>query len=319
MEFFNEKRNYILCFLFFSLWSFYKNSKYTILFQVYSVLLTASVIGSFVYGVYLDHFHEHATLTVSVRICLFVIMLLAYLIVAIESLYKSKAQKELIQRFSIVDHSFNNKLGIGIPYKRERRESFVRISFFVSIILIVNIYNTIESNYTVFTVYSLTCSIWVVCLRSVQVMFFVYLTQKRLILINEELVYIRNVVNSQFKYVNQRQGSGPSTDSAAKKNFVYNRILNTKLIYEQLYDIYEMLTHMFGFSLLAIFIQSFFSLTSNGYWVFLALDDTSFDLKTFIQCTNVIIQTLVPISALAFYGSSCYKTVRLIFFKDCLE
>lgn len=80
-------------------------------------MVLTSVIYSFVYGVILGHFYKHTTLSASFRICLLIIMLPAYSVIAIELLYKTNTQEELIRKFSITDRLFSNDLNISIPTK----------------------------------------------------------------------------------------------------------------------------------------------------------------------------------------------------------
>lgn len=234
MEFFIENRNYIIFFRLFSLWSFWKNCKNKISFQVYSIFLMTSVICSFTYGFILDHLYEYVSLSTTVRCWLFVTMLMAYLVTAIESLYKTKAQEELVQKFSIVDHLFSRKMRIYVPYQQEKQELFVRNCIVITIILFFSVHAAIHSDFASPIVYSLTISIWIVRLRSVRVMFFVYLMQNRLSLINNELVNIRNILSNHNRNTHQRP---ISTVDLMTINFQYKRVRNLKIIYLKIFSI----------------------------------------------------------------------------------
>lgn len=310
MDFFAEKRNYIVCFLLFGLWSKWTNSKTKVVFQVYLIFLMALNIYLFANEVVFGHFYRHSSLSAVVRIYLWVIMLLAFLVIATESLCTSAAQEQLIRKFSIVDRLIWRKMSICVPYQKEKRELFLRNFVIIAIMLFLNVSAAIYSYYTKSIIYSTIYFSWIMRLRVVQVMFFVYLMRGRLSLINDELVDIRRIFNDR---VERNQVSdfpiNVNTDKLPAINSIYERILTLKRLYKQLHDICELINHTFGWSLLAIFTQSFIAFTSNSYWVFFFLENNINDLGSFMACIDFAIQTTISVCIMAFYCSSCYKVV----------
>lgn len=266
----------------------------------------------FVNEVIFGHFYRHTTLSAVVRIYLWVIMLLAFLVITIESLYTSKVQEQLIRKFSIVDWLIWREMGVCVPYQKEKRELFLRNFVIIAIMVFLNVSAAIYSYYTKSTIYPTIYSSWIMRLRTLQIIFFVYLMRGRLSLINDELVDIRRMLNDRVERnqtVDFVVAANVNIDKLPTNNSIYQRILTLKRIYKQLYDICELINHTFGWSLLAISTQSFIAFTSNGYWVFFFLEDNIDDLGDFLERINFVIQTTISVSILAFYCSSCYKTV----------
>lgn len=314
MEFFNEKRTFIVYYILFGLWFYWNNTKYTILIRAYSIILTILVPFAYYCGIVSNKIFEQATISTGVAIVLSAFILVAYFIIIIESMWKNK-QKELIEKFSIVDYIFSRKLNICVPYQKEKRDLLVRNVAVIIIILLLIVFFVI---YLLFNqnsfMYAILHANGILRIRLMQVMFFVYLVQIRLDLINKELTAIRNAhVNDADKKCTSKDVSKISGTFEENKFTIklrtYERILKLKLIYDNLYDAYEMINRIFGIGLLAIFVQSFCGLVSYCYWLFFIVEDTPLDYGSLFVTLNFSIQNLAPMSILAFYCSKCYKIV----------
>lgn len=310
MEFFEEKRNYIVCFLFFGLWSTWNKSKYTILFKIYSIFLLSLVFGSFFSAIIFNQFFEHLTLSATVATFLFITILLAHLIIVIESLYKSNLQEKLIKKFSFVDQMLSTEMGKRLPYCQEKRNLFVQNCMIVSTVFLLKISVVVYTYYRdtpLNFMYTAMYSSWIIRLRSLQVLFFVYLIRNRLIMINDELINFRNHSNQKpsLRFVGNSENCNP-------KLLEFERLVNIKIIFKNLCDICELVSRAFGMSLLAIFTQSFIDFTCNCYWVFYTLENTPSDYGAILMCISFLIQNIVTLIILTFYCSSCSHHVRLI-------
>lgn len=298
MEFFKEKQSYIVCFILFGLWTFCpfgRKFRYTIVFQVYTIFVTALVLCAFIYGIITDQIFKHATLSATVTTLLSVIIFAAFFITVLESTYTSMSQEDLIRQFSTVDRLFSSKM--RIPYEQENRKFFMRDLAIVVIIFILDIGVVIYSHYENSLLYSIMYAGWILRIR--------------LSLINKELMDIRI---EQINHKDQNQIFCPASQAnnglkIDTPNSINKRLSNLKLIYERLYDICELINNTFGWCLLAIFTQSFCGLVSNGYWMFVILDDTLPQYGVLFVCLNFAIQNIAPMSMLAFHCSTCYQIV----------
>lgn len=160
MKFFIEKRNYIMCFILFGLWTSWKNSfKHRILFQMYSIFVTALVLYAYCMECISDQNFKHVTLLSTLTVSLSIVIFSAYLIIAMESVYKSMAQELLIQKISTIDRFFITKMGIYIPYKKEKRRLFVQNITIVAILLFLTFSVLTYSYYNNSIMYSVNTSV----------------------------------------------------------------------------------------------------------------------------------------------------------------
>lgn len=140
----------------------------------------------------------------------------------------------------------------------------------------------------------------VICLRSIQVIFFVCLLRSRLILIIQELKDIQCALNSM-------QSNELNLSYPLRRFSIIDRLLNMKRIYGELYESCEQISEAFGLSLLIISTQAFFEFTLNFYWGYMCLLDIG-DLITYLLEPEAIL-----VGILAFYCSSCVQYVSLSF------
>lgn len=120
MAFFEQMRLYFIFFIFFGLWSTWQNNKYRSLLRVYSACCVQQEFLSFVSVIYSYNIFENNSLSATIANWLYIIDSLTHVVIVFESLYKRKAQLQLIRKFCSVDELFRNKLGITIPYRREK-------------------------------------------------------------------------------------------------------------------------------------------------------------------------------------------------------
>lgn len=311
MVFFKQIRQLIILFIFFGLWSsWWPGSKYKWIlriFSIYSVHQELMIVTSVIYSY--DLFKNH-TLSAKVENCMYMIISLTHLVIVIESLVKRDAQVKLIQKFTLVDHLFSTRLKIRIPYKKEKCQTFVRNFTLLSIIILLK---SVVSGYLhyhskiLISWYPALFSIWIMCLRTIQVILFVFVMRCRLMLINNELKCIHSAFDMEAKYEDSRQRVFFSKYTA------YNRIKILKKIYGELYEVYELVNEIFGWSILAITTQCFVDFTFNCYWAFLYLQESNPDTLSLLICISLLLPIAMLSSVLTFYCSSCYQQVRSFF------
>lgn len=314
-------RGFIAFFLIFGLWPTWQTTKYKKLLVIYSIFSILLVFGIFLSAIYINKVLEDNTLSTAVAYSFLFSILSTHLIIVLQSLFNRKTQMKLIQKFSYVDRLFNTKLQIFLSYQREKKALLIRLSSLLLTFIGVKIALLIHLHYidrlNSFW-YHCLFSIWIMRLRCVQVLFFVYLLRTRLILVNDKVKEILAARNIRTVNTNQLH---PTTDSrnvvfvldtSNAKYSTYDRLLNLKQIYGELYEICELINITFGWSLLAIITQCFIDFTSNSYWTFLALEQKIPDTANAIDCISLLIPIVIVLSLMAYYCSSCSRYVNLI-------
>lgn len=307
--FFAQMRNYIVYFLVFGLWSSWKDSKYKLLLKAHSVFSITIVFFTYLSAYVFNQFSEAATLSATVSTTLFITILVAHLIITVETFHRCCSQLALVQNLSTVDSMFNTKLLICIPYHREKSEFFVRNISIVFVVIAIKLFVvvfTLYQNRTMNFFYCIMYSNWIMHLRSIQVLFFVYLVRDRLILINKEITDVRRTLIMQTNPKHDRQAL------SLVRQLTFTRILHLKQIYGELYESCELINKTFGWSLLAIMTQSFVDFISNCYSMFTVLEANSIDYGTLAISVALLVPNIVTISTMAFYCSSCFQTVSII-------
>lgn len=317
--FLDEIKGFIVFFLIFGLWPTWQNIKYKILLVFYSIFSIFLVFGIFSSAIYVNKVLEDNTLSTAVAYSFLLSILATHLIIVLQSLFYRKAQMKLVQKLSHVDRLFSTKLQIFISYRKERKALLIRFSILiftfvaikVALIMHLHFLGRLSSFW-----YHCLFSTWIMRLRCVQVLFFVYLLRARLILVNEkvkEILTARNLHTgdaNQWQPINDTRNIVFVLDSSTEKITTYDRLLNLKQIYGELYEICELINVTFGWSLLAIITQCFIDFTSNSYWTFLALEQQSPDIANAVDCISLLIPIVIVLSLMAFYCTSCSRYVK---------
>lgn len=262
--FFDEIRGFNAFFLIFGLWPTWPNPKYKSSLVLYSIFSIFLVFAIFLSAVYINKVMDDNTLSGAVAYSFLFSILATHLIVVLQSLFHRKAQMKLVQKFSHVDRLFNTKLQLFISYRNEKRSLLVRmlllLCFFVGVKLALLLHLYYQGHLGSFW-YHCLFSIWIVRLRCVQILFFVYLLRSRLILVNEKVKEILIARNQYTGNANEWQpiigtrNIAFVLDTSTPKFSTYDRLLNLKQIYGELYEICELINIAFGWSLLAIITQ----------------------------------------------------------------
>lgn len=292
MTFFNRMRFVFLFFILFGLWTTWENNKYKSLLRLNSMLAIVLTISNFTLQIYLKNLYDFISLSNIVANSLFIFMVFSQLVIVVESIWHNHTQVELINKFSNVDILFASKLHSTVSYREEKFKVFMLMLILVSLEIIVEVFNSTflllfsSHNYNLMFPYEYPNIMSY--LRSIQIICFVYLTQRRLKMINEELT------NIQKPMMNVR-----STLS------IFERIFILKHIYGELYDIKELIEMLFGWSLLTNIVSQFCSFTSNCYWTYKSLSN----MMHFITNLCAMAASSTVLIALGFHCSSCSHQV----------
>lgn len=312
MEFFTQIRHYILVFIFFGLWSSMHDFKYKLSLRIYSIFLLLLMFCFFLLTVYFRQFYTFTTITNTVANSLFVLVVITHFIIIVESIWQRKVQKRLIKEFIIVDEIFKTKLNIRIPYQKEKRKMFIIFSTVLLIVLPIEVAVTVYlfyNSHVYYIVFQSVYSMWIIRLRPMQVLFFVFLLRTRLNLMNEKLKMVANIIKVKEGGVRNRLNRGVATISGNSSSTlpIFDILLELKQVYTELYNINESINTAFGYSLLAIMTQNFVDFTSNCYWVYL----TAQSFEKLITFASLLVPNLTVLGILTFCCSSCHQEVYL--------
>lgn len=309
MEFFRQMKNYFVWFIVFGLWSqFSQTFKYNKLIKAYSVVLTLFLFTPHVLRFCMGPIFVKDDFKNTIISSLFMTILFAHFITATETLVKSSSQTKLIDKFEHVDELFCSKLLIRVPYHKQKHGLFIRI---LIVIFTINLFKGVLTALALSKlsflnhIFAAVLSKWIMQLRTLQVVFFIYLIQERLKLINQELVDVRRILEEQPSQPGRKQ------DIIVPKLSNFSRILNSKEVYGELFDICGLMNDTFGWCLLAIATQAFIDFTGNSYWIFFTIEMETPNIEAVMFSVLLILPTAITLSVLAYYSSSLFKCVRI--------
>lgn len=313
----DEMHGFISFFMVFGLWPTWKTTKYKTYLLAHSIFSILLVFGICLSAIFVNEMLADNTLSTAVAYSFLFSILSTHLIIVLQSLIYRRSKAKLIQKFSHVDRLFTAKLQITIGYRKEKQMLFVRFATLLCTFVAIKIGLMIHLHYLERLGsfwYHCLFSIWIMRLRCVQVLFFVYLLRARLIHVNDkvkEILIIRNLHTANGNTINDAKSIVFVMDTINSKYSTYDRLLNLKQIYGELYEICELINVTFGWSLLAIITQCFVDFTSNSYWTFLALEQSPPNIANALDCISLLIPIVIILSLLAYYCSSCSRYVMI--------
>lgn len=272
-EIFEEIRSFVVFFLIFGLWPSWKDSKYRIILIVYSIFSIFLVFCIFVSAVYInDVLDDNQQLSTAVAYSFLLSNLATHFIIVLQSLFYRNDLTRLVKKLAFVDSLLNKKLQIYISYQKEKRSIWARVltilAILVSIKSFLSLHLHLRNEFGSFW-YHCLYSIFIMRIRCFQVLFFVFLLNARLNLLNQklkEILLVRNLNKEntmRCPSVSDMKNVIFIVDAMTPKQTVYDRLLKIKQIYGELYEICELINTTFGWSLLAIVTQCFIDFTSN--------------------------------------------------------
>lgn len=312
---FVEIRSFLVLFAVLGLWPTWLNSKYRALFIISLILYITYVFCIFWSVFYFDEEFSDHTLSAIVQFLFLAGILLTHFTVIVEAFINRNAQMHLIEKISYVDQLLHSKLQLNISYQNEKKVIFIRLSSAIFIFMIIRTIFTFDLyyGYDINTFpYRLIFSAWTIQLRSIQVLFFVYLLRTRLQFVSDqldEMLVPSNFCgksNSQWKFYRDTSSIFVLDMSAAKRSLYY-RLVNLKQVYGELYEICELINVTFGWSLLTIIVQSLIDFTSCFYWFYLALQESIISMA--IVCLVDLLPIFVLVISMAYICSSCSSCV----------
>lgn len=269
-----------------------------------------SEFTTFLSVIYSYKIFENNPLSTTIANWLFIMDSLTHFIIILESCYKRSNQIQIIQKFDSIDEIIRNKLGVTIPYRRERCAIFKLVLFLVLLVIIFKALVTVglHNQGQVFEFWGPSLyTMWIMRIQTIQILFYTCLIRNRLLIINKCLKSIQHLSEIQ---ISREYKSQPMSFTNID---VFQRILDLKHFYGELFESCNLINETFGWSVLAIYVQCFVDFTFNCYWAFVYLGDATFDLIYIVICGSVLLPIIILLGTLTFFCSSCYEWVSFIF------
>lgn len=321
MKLFNEIRGFLGFFQIFGLWPSWKNPQYKVPLIIYSICYICFVVCMFFSAIFMNEEWSSHTLSAIVENFFLWSILLTHFVVLLEALINRNAQMRLIQKLAYADFLLKSKLQMVIDYRDEKSAIFIRFAVLIFISIFVRSMLTIHLIYqNRINIYWYLCllSVWTLRLRILQIIFFVFLLRNRLNFVKEKL---REFLVSQNIHGDMSNDWPFFRDS--NKIFVldacignplpYERLLNLKQIYGELYEICELINITFGWSILTIVAQNFIEFIGNSYWIFLALGKSPINLEHVVDSLILFLPITLMLGTMVFYCASCSRCVSFSF------
>lgn len=308
---FDEIRHFLVLFSMLGLWPAWINSKYRALFTISLILNIAYIFGIFWSVFYYNAEFSYHTLSAIVQFLFLCGILMTHFTVIVEAFINRTAQMRLIDKISNADQLLHSKFQFNISYHNEKNTIFIRLASVMFTFMVLRTIFTFDLyyGYSINTFpYRLILSAWIIQLRSIQVLFFVYLLRTRLQFVSNQLKEM--LIPSDFcgnrktqvKFFHDTTNIFVLDMSVAKRS-LYDRLVNLKQIYGELHEICEIINVTFGWSLLTIIVQSLIDLISCFYWFYLALQESIHSLA--IVCLVDLLPIIVLVVSMAYICSSC--------------
>lgn len=317
---FNNLRGFVIFFFIFGLAPIAKSRRWNLFAIIYSLLTMTFVCLILFSAIFLKRVIEDSAIFYAVAYSFLLSISATHFLLLLQAFCNRKSHLELFNHFDIVDHIFRKKLRRHVSHSAENRAIGIRFMILISIFIAIKVFLIIHLYVqNVLSDFWLHCffSIFMLRLASLQILLYVGLLKNRLEIMNEILIEI--VIDQGIKHSGSHNIS--SAECASQKctvflvsnlrnnNVIYDRMLNMKKVYGQLYETSMRINKVFGWSLLFLTMQCFIDFTSSIYWTFLALDQTIPDLSSALDKFCLIVPIVILMSSMANDCSSCTTLV----------
>lgn len=308
---FDEIRKYLVLFAMLGLWPAWISSKFRAIFALNLTLNVAYIFGIFFSVFYHNAEFSYHTLFAIVQFLFLAGILMTHFTVIVEAFINRHAQMRLIDKISYADQLLHSKFQVNISYHNEKKTIFIQLASVMCTFMVLRTIFTfvLYYEYGINTFpYRLIISAWIIQLRCIQVLFFVYLLRTRLQFVSDQLNEMLKPSdfcgkrNTRVKFFHDTTNI-LVLDMAFAKRSMYDRLVNLKQIYGELHEICELINVTFGWSLLTIIVQSLIELISCFYWFYVGLQESVYTLS--IVCLVDLLPIVVLVVSMAYVCSSC--------------
>ncbi|KAG5678830.1 hypothetical protein PVAND_008464 [Polypedilum vanderplanki] len=281
------------------------------LLKVYSLICFGLTIATFICAfTVIPVLEDNNSLSLLVGGLVFVGVLLTHLMNVMQAFTSRNEQAKIYQKFDEIDLLLSNKLLVKVDYKSLRRRLIYKYTLifitlaFIHVASIVSVtINKLFFNYYVL----LILPVAIIRFRCIQNMFYVDLIKSKLHLMNTKLSDIINRNDDKMAFIlfaDKLQKRDKKRIENGTLSF-YDQIMTLKQIYGKIFDVCNLINDCFGWSLLFIVTQFFIEFTSNGYWLFLALEKVLEDsIATQSVCSMLPITILLTTMAYSCFQCS---------------
>lgn len=307
-SFFNEIAYFVLFFRVAGISYFARNPIHSVVLTIYCVLNISAIILIFISALFINQVVQENSLSSLVGGLVFIALCIAHLIIIIQSFATRNKQLGVCDKFSEIDSMFENKLNMTVNYSDMKRKSFLKLLISIIIVTVLPVAVILNNYFTGDPIgYYAHClySTIVIRLRCLQNMLYVDMVSERLKLVNEKL---EEIIKSNREDTTMVMFIDKYYDYGRKPGF--NQILSLKIIYGKIWDIMNLINDCYGWSLLAISTQYFIDFTSNGYWLFLSLENL-LSRAFMITCILNIIPCVFIMTLLAYSCYCCSQNVNI--------
>lgn len=318
----NDLRGFVIFFFIFGLAPIGKSRRWNFFAIIYSLLSMALIFFILFSAIFLNNVIEDSALLYAVAYSFLLSISATHFLLLLLAFCKRKSHLELFRHFDIVDHIFQKKLHRHVSHFAENRAIGIRFIILISIFIAIKVFLIVHlHSQNLLTEFWLHCffSIFMLRLASLQISLYVRLLKNRLRLMNEILIEI--VIDNGFENNNSYNMSSAeyvsgnctvfSISNLRSNNLIYDRMLNLKKVYGQLYETSIRINEVFGTSLLFLTMQCFIDFTSSIYWTFLAVDQTIPNISSAVDKFCLIVPIVIVMSLMASDCSSCTTLVSL--------
>lgn len=209
-----------------------------------------------------------------------------HLFLTIDSFLQSNNYKKILHKIEYIDYLLKFKLKCEINYKHFIKNCFLYLiftNFLLMFIFLITLYYSIESHYTFYLI-AISIPKPILYLKTFQFVFFV-------IIVNQRVYHVNKKIKSRSVIIS--------------KSSLLKDLKLIEKIRTEIYVLSCWINNFFGLTLLLIFIQFFFGVVTNGYWLFLGLADIS--NATIGDSVCFAIPPLLMIFSMTYYCEHCMK------------
>lgn len=298
--------------------------------RIISVLMIFIHFASLIHGViYTDMYCDWSmkpALNYYNVLCMVHIRLIA-LIILIESLLKQRHQMDFLEKIRVVDMIFEQKLSIGMEYKRHRRTITVRTGIWLILCFgghttLLIIWLLSEDYYSINFWLLSAIQLFMRTFHYLQLITYVHLTRIRFEMINEIIkAFYRTADLGKsviFKvnchdYINKTKNCLEMSNEnsvVVEKYLIFKKLNYLREIYVQMFNATEMINHLFRCSIAINVAKDFLDTLSCVYW--LCLWFLSPAMSTLYLTIGGFVIILLNIFHIISIANECYYTVEQV-------
>lgn len=304
-----QMSNFIGVFQIFSLFPCSTHPIMDILLVVYSIIHVLIIFAIFASAFFINSvLEDNNALSLLVGGLVFVGLLITHFINIFQALLTRKKQNMIYQKFDEIDFLLQNQLLVNINYKSLQQKLFIKYFIIKTLLITIHISSIVSViiNQLFIQYYlHLILPVFIIRIRCIQNMFYVDLINEKLNLMNQKLEDINSKHRDKMAFI-LFADKMQKFDRKDTKNSLYEQLLVLKQIYGKLWDVSNLINDCFGWSLLVIVTQYFIEFTSNGYWLFLALENV-LDRSIATQSLCSIFPIIIILTSMAY---SCYQSAE---------